>query len=86
MFLKLSHFAVTDGWFHASGAQMREVEQLHEDLFATYNKIGRPNKNATEKVIVHFSSFLLQLIDVVTKFCFGSFFETKLAKSDFFKG
>lgn len=48
---------------------LNNEKRLIDDLFKNYQvKFGRPVNNMTEKVIVNFEVFLIQLIDLVSKF------------------
>uniref|UniRef100_A0A915I7N1 Neurotransmitter-gated ion-channel ligand-binding domain-containing protein n=1 Tax=Romanomermis culicivorax TaxID=13658 RepID=A0A915I7N1_ROMCU len=47
-----------------SGATLQDIEQLYEDTFYSYNKISRPNRNASDMIVIRFSAFLLRIVDV----------------------
>ena len=46
--------------------KLNNEKRLIDDLFKNYQvKFGRPVNNMTEKVIIYFGIFLIQLIDLV---------------------
>jgi hypothetical protein len=50
----------------APGYRLNNEKRLIDDLFKNYQvKFGRPVNNMTEKVIIYFGIFLIQLIDLV---------------------
>lgn len=47
--------------------QLNNEKRLIDDLFKNYQvKFGRPVNNMTEKVVVYFGIYLIQLLDLVT--------------------
>jgi hypothetical protein len=52
---------------HWRGIKLSNEKRLIDDLFKNYQvRFGRPVNNMTEKVIIYFGIFLIQLIDLVT--------------------
>uniref|UniRef100_A0A915ICI3 Uncharacterized protein n=1 Tax=Romanomermis culicivorax TaxID=13658 RepID=A0A915ICI3_ROMCU len=45
-------------------SEVFEIDQLYEDLFYNYQKISRPNRNASDKIVVEFAAFLIRIIDI----------------------
>lgn len=43
------------------------MQQVYEDLLYPYNKVVRPVKKPHDKTVITFNSYLIQLIDVVSK-------------------
>ena len=56
--------------------RLNNEKRLIDDLLANYQvKFGRPVNNRSEKVVVYFGIFLIQLIDLVLSLFFSSSFE-----------
>lgn len=53
--------------FNSSGPiKLNNEKRLIDDLFKSYQvKFGRPVNNMSEKVVVYFGIYLIQLIDLV---------------------
>lgn len=53
--------------FNSSGpVKLNNEKRLIDDLFKSYQvKFGRPVNNMSEKVVVYFGVYLIQLIDLV---------------------
>ncbi len=51
---------------YSHGLRLNNEKRLIDDLFKNYQvRFGRPVNNMTEKVIIYFGIFLIQLIDLV---------------------